>query len=502
MFRFLGHRSDESALILLEKDGRERISNWNDYQDKALAAASALYQNGVRNGDFVAVIALNLPESFIVMLGIILLGAVPVPINVPLIKELGQKDLKFILNDCRPKLVLANGCLAKYLPDIEHRVLEIFLEPKYSRLDNPKSSWQNNELLIMPYTSGTTGGPKGAMLSTGNITDRVDAIVRELSVSSSERVLSYLSLGHISELVATFLGQLQAGYRVYFTEHIKDIVENREKFRAAFPSVLQKVQPTVFLAVPKVWTNFRKEIERKTRFIPFNLSRRGLIHDHIVKKIKQRLGFEKTRCFVSAGSLFSQEDANFFAKLEIDIDDIYGQTETGGPLTINGKVVGNTSVLLGKDGEILVKGPNVMLGYFNRPEATAEVLKEGVYHTGDTGIVLCGGRLGDGYKNAQTEFVSPEKIEEREESIRKIEGVDEAIVCGEGKPYDVALVFSSNPSEKLRRKLKVEITKIGQGMYRVRKFLLVNSRELELTPTLKVKRKKMLQKFQKEIDEL
>lgn len=510
MFKFVGHKSSEPALILLEKDGEEITYTWRDYHTEALKAANGLSLKGVKSGDFIAIIALNLPESFFVLLGTILLGAVPVPINVPLIKEPGQKDLKAILNDCQPKLVLTNQCLSQYLPDINHRTFEEIIQADVFAF--PKWKLQDDELLIMPYTSGTTGGPKGVMLNYGNITNRVEAITNELKISSSERLLSYLSLGHISELIATFFGQLKNGYRVYFTEYAVEVVRDREKFRQAFPSVLQTVKPTVFLAVPKVWINFRKEIEGKIKYIPIDLGKRGFLRDRIVKHIKKRLGFNETKHFISAGSKLSLEDGHFFSCIDIYIDDIYGQTETAGPLTFNGKPIGDTSVMMGRDNEILVKGPNVMLGYFNKPEANKKVLENGVFHTGDVGIwpqvddfcfqVLYGGRLGDGYKNAQGEFVSPEKIEELEEAVRKIDGVDEVIVCGENKPYNIALVFSSKPSRQLHQKLEAEITKIGQGMYKIKKFLLIDSKELELTPTLKVRRKAMLKKFEKEINKL
>lgn len=507
MFRFAEHKGSETALVSLGKNGKETIYTWSDYHTKAFRVANGLCLKGVKGGDFVAIIALNLPESFFVLLGTILLGAVPVPINVPLVKEQEQKDLKAILKDCQPKIVLANKCLSQYLSNISHLTFEEILTSNI--LSFPKKIWQNDDLLVMPYTSGTTGGPKGVMLSYGNITNRIDAITEELKISSSERIFSYLSLGHISELIATFFGQLKSEYCVYFTEYTKDVVENRERFRKAFPSILSTVRPTVFLAVPKVWSNIRKEIENKTKYLPIDLGQRGLVRDILVDRIKKRLGLDETRHFISAGSKLSPENKLFFAKLGIHIDDIYGQTETAGPLTINGRVVGDASVMAGEDDEILVSGPNIMQGYFDNPEVTDKVLKNGTYYTGDVGIwksyednksVVYGGRLNDGFKNSQGEFISPEKIEELEEAIRKIGDIDEAIVYGADKPYNIALIFSLKPSEELRQKIEAEITKIGHGMYKIRRFLLINSMELKLTPTLKVQRKVMLKKFENQIN--
>lgn len=493
------------ALTLIKTDGSRVDHTWDDYARRSADVMKAIYHHGVRKGDFVVVIALNLPESFFVLLGIMALGAVPIPINVPLIKEPGQKDLKSILNDCKPKLVLANECLDEYLKDIGHLSFENILSGGQN--DNPlvrDAGWPElNQLVIMPYTSGTTGGPKGVMLTSENIANRVDAIVNELGISSEERMLSYLSLGHISELIATFFGQLSARYRVYFTEYAREVVRDREKFRQAFPTVLQAVKPTLFLAVPKVWVNIRREIEQKTRYIPLNLGRRGFFRDIIVDRIKKRLGFDETKHFISAGSKLSTQDKRFFSKLGIYIDDVYGQTETAGPMTLNGKPIGETTITVGKDDEILVRGSNVMIGYYGKVKATAKVLENGIFHTGDAGIIdpegqiYYGGRLSDSFKLAQGEYISPEKIDELENEIRKISGVDETIVCGDGKPYLVALVFTSKTAAELRN-----ITNVGQGIYNIKKFLAVDPKELELTPTLKVRRRLMLKKFESQINSL
>lgn len=506
MFGFKRYPTPETALVLLKTNGEQIKYSWSDYYSKSLSVANELQKRGVKPGDFIAIIALNLPESFFALRGTILTGAVPVPINVPLVKEPGQKDLKSILSDCRPKLVLANQCLDKYLSGTDHLSIEDALEA--GQFAWTKKVWHKEDLLVMPYTSGTTGGPKGVMLSFENIFDRVKAVTEALNITYTERLLSYLSLGHISELIATFFGQIKCGYQIYFTEHAKDIVEDREKFRKAFPSVLQAVKPTVFLAVPKVWINMRKEIEHKTHHIPVNLAKPGLIRNLIVKKIRDRVGFNRAKCFISAGSKLSGEDRQFFAGLDIFIDDIYGQTETGGPLMLNGKVLGKASVILGKDEEILVAGPSVMLGYFNNSEATNKVLENGSFHTGDAGVmdaegkVFYGGRLGDSFKLAQGEYISSEKIEELENETRKIKGVSEAIVCGDGKPGLLAIIFSANPSLELEKRLASEVPKIGQGIYNIKKFMVADPKELELTPTLKVKRRAMLKKFENEINSL
>lgn len=506
---------NNTALVLINKNGSTKTYSWLHYSNKAKHASQALIHFGISKGDFVVVAAPNLPESFFVMLGIIAIGAVPVPINIPLLKEPGQKEFRHILNDCRPKLVLASSCLSKYLTDTEHTTFEgLLLRGSFiqeSADDKIREAETNpDKLLIMLYTSGTTGYPKGVMLSNKNISDRVEAIIKELRVTRQERIFSYLSLGHISELIATFFGQLGGGYTVFFSEYSGEILENREQFRVAFPGILQTVKPTIFLAVPKVWENMRKNIEKKTRFLPIQLNCRGIINNFVVRAILKKIGLSRTRIFVSAAAKLSTEDHEFFASIGMHIHDIYGQTETGGPLLLNGKPIGATFVTISRDPnrEIMVTGQNIMLGYYNNKTATEKVLDGGIYHTSDIGRIgpdgriFYAGRLGDKVKNAQGEFVDPEKIEELENEIKQIRKVDEVVIFSEGKPRPVALIFSSKPNRDMELSLKKLLPQIGQGFYKIDSFLLVNSNLLELTPTLKVRRKAIFIKFEKEIEKL
>ena len=512
MFKFIGQKENKPALILLTKDGREIVWSWNEYYEKALIAAHSMRLKGVRESDLVAIIPLNLPESFAVMLGIILLGAIPVPINPRIVKEPGQKELKAILDDCNPQMVLVNECLEKHLEDTPCMSLETLLNSDQGRLIQPKTKFWEKEPFIIPYTSGTTGGPKGVVLGAGCVFDRVSSILKELDTEPSERILSYLPLGHISELVASFFGQLQGGYCVYFTEHIKDIVDNPKSFRTAFPRVLQKIRPTAFLAAPRVWANFRTEIRRIIRFIPVNLNRRGLVRYFLAKKVRRGLGLSMARVLISAAAKLSTEDREFFASLGMHIYDIYGQTETGGPLLLDGEPIGNTYVIVGRDEhrEIMVTGQNVMLGYYNNKTETEKVLDGGIYHTDDIGRIdpdgriFYAGRLGDRVKNAQGEFVDPEKIDELESQIRQIPGVGEVAVYVESKPYPVAIIFGAAPFEELRHELEKSLPIIGGGFYRVKNFMIVDISELELllTPTFKLKRKAVFDKFKEAIERL
>ncbi|MEX1063857.1 MAG: AMP-binding protein [Candidatus Paceibacterota bacterium] len=545
----------EDALILIKANGRKEYYTWEDYIEMAIYMAKGLEKEGVKSGDRVAFIPLSLPESFFALLGIMLIGAIPVPINAPLVKEEGQVDLKKILADCQPKLLIIPACLEEYLTDIDdyafndetlaagcewydgqkdyrHGIFllnptKIKLEVSGHLVDKIGTPWsemdwpmlimpygwkyvpkETADVLIMPYTSGTSGDPKGVMLSHENISAAVEAIGEELAVSDKDRILSYLSLGHISDLIATFFCHLRFGYKVYFTEHAREVVKDREKLRKNFPAVLRKVKPTVFLAVPKVWINFKKQIETKFK-LPMPRSWKHWL-------IKRALGFGEVRHYISAGAKIGINEKVFFADMGIVIEDVYGQTEAAGAVTIDGKIIGKGWVGLDpKTGEITVAGPNVMLGYWGRKEQPLSKFgNSNSYRTGDIGTQIGNrfnyvGKIGKGVKLAHGEFVTEAQIEQLEYTIRNIDPrIEEVVVCGDNKPYLVALVFIADLARKLEvdetlyTTLALAIEQAGEGIRKVGAIEILDSKQLEQTPTLKTRGEVVVKKFHDLIDRL
>lgn len=549
-----GPAERQTALVLLSKDHYMAVRySWEEYLANALAIARALQKsNLIKPGqeNFFAVIGLNRPESFFALLGIIMAGGVPVPINVPLLKEQPEQlELEAILANCQPLKVLASQELICHLAKIDdHRPVKSFEELLYAGGSQRESQtaeparWlppktphgvlleiellphrNSSDLLIMPYTSGRTGEPKGVMLSSNNVLDRVSAITETLAVTPQDHVLSYLSLGHISDLISTFFSQLRVGYSVFFTDHAYDIVFNREKFKSEFPAVLQAVRPTLFLAVPKIWKNIQREIDKQLpKHIPTKWLRGQVV--------RHKLGLDQTRHFISAGAALDHETINFFEGLKMPILDIYGQTETAGPLLLDGQVIGDASVSISPvNGEIEVSGACVMQGYYRNPSATALALERLSTHpsspfflkTGDKGEyftpsdtlerylrIAIKGSLNDGFKLSNAEYVKPEIIFDMEQTLRQIEGVEEAVVCGEGKDYLVAIIFTENnalkPDENtaLKEKITLTLSQIGEGFHRVKNFAILDKKEIVTTPTGKTKRMAIIKKFKDIIKEL
>lgn len=534
------------ALVLFKKNDEKVEYSWFEYKEKTLQAMEGLKARNLKAGESVVIIPLNLPESFFILLGAILMGAVPVPLNVMLLKEPGQKDLINILNDCQPKLIVSHTCLKSLLPEYCSLRPEFGLSmeqilaegkkalagqpagknnhPSPRRLEIPVSERNSQEVLIMPYTSGTEGELKGVMLSEKGVISSVSAAVKKLRITRQERMPSYMSMGHITELVATFFGQLYSGYTVYFTEEIEELIWNRDKFKEeVIPKFLKQVQPTVFPGAPKVYNGFRQKIQQRTRRIPVFVK-----NNRIFKKmLVNYLGFGSTRLFISAGSPIETAELNFFQSLGITIDDIYGQTETCGPILLNGFPIGQeVGVSIGPwNQEIMITTPSLMLGYYHNPKATLGKIREirelndsgsqekkvKVFYSGDAGVkgekgqIIFAGRLGDGGKGGNGEYYRATKLYGLENEVKKIAGVEEVIFIFEGKPHLSALVFHDpniHPFTKTHLEIQKRLPQIGEGMYKIKSFRLLDKKELIFTPTLKIKKGAVIARWQEVINKM
>ena len=528
------------ALVVVGSHGSHYPYSWKDYMLSAECVATAINHLGlIESGkeNFIAIIPLNLPESLFAMLGIIAAGGVPVPINPPLLKnDSGLAELEYILSDCRPKTVLVNQEIIfsehfqrTQLARDETKFFSIdFLISKGAELLNNGVGPPNygaekdmDDILIMPYTSGTTGMPKGVMLTHGNILDRVRASVEHFDISNRDRVISHLSLGHISDLIVVFFNHLAGGYTVYFSEYSQYSIDKPEFLKDNFQAFMQAVRPTVFATVPKVWKGLMDKIEEKLRIIPKPF--RPLAGALMKNKINKAIGLDKARLCISAAAPQSSEVVRYFSELDIYIQDVYGQTEVAGPVAINGSAIGDIRIDLkekeknGEEGsEILISGNAVMKGYYNNTEETSRRLVEYAgltfFKSGDLAKVMVNpvsgifdrfeflARSGDGYKMANGQFMSGICIRGLQCAIAalfpNILSETNILIYGEGKNYNVALVFvdfggSIEKQNELERKLTNQLHKIGEGYHMVTELkVLDRNKYLEVTPTEKVKRAK------------
>lgn len=409
------------------------------------------------------------------------------------------------------------------------------------------------------YTSGTTGDPKGVILSHRNIAANVTSAVIAFEIGPDDTALSFLPLSHVLERTGGFYAPYFRGATIAYAESLEAVSENlvevRPTMMVSVPRFFEKIYGRVFdtatagsvikrnlffwaLNVGKIHTKqaFDKRVSRVTR------AKYGVARRLVFSKLKAKTG-GRIRFFVSGGAPLSREIAEFFHAAGLPILEGYGTTETAPVISVNtfdntklgtvGRPIENVEVKIADDGEILARGPNVMVGYYKDTYLTTEAIKDGWYHSGDIGYID-----GDGYiiitdrkkdliVTAGGKNVAPQPIENL---LKTSKYVTQAIVIGNNRKFISALIVPnfenirafadairieySNDSDltihpRIIKKIEDEITRKSvhlAGFERVKKFVLLDKdftiEDNELTPTLKFKRRKIEEKHKAEIDAL
>lgn len=543
---------------------------WNavstqQFLDDSMEISKGLIALGVEPGDKVGIVSNTRYEWNVMDIGIQQVGA----IVVPFYPNISESDYKYIFNDAGIKLcVIADEELNTKISNIKSEIssLEhIFTMEKVSgakhwseiktagastdqslvqeRMDKVK----HEELATIIYTSGTTGNPKGVMLSHRNLLSNVEACIEPIPADQHSKVLSFLPVCHVYERMLHYL-YMYIGCSIHFAESLETIGDN-----------IKEVKPDVFTAVPrlieKVYDKIMAKgdeltgIKRKLFFWAVDLGNKydpagNSAMYNFKLKIARKLIFSKwqealggnVRAIASGSAALQPRLARIFLAAGIPILEGYGLSETSPVCTVNsfqrgirigcvGPVIDNVEVKIAKDGEILVKGPNVMLGYYNLPEQTAEVMKDGWFHTGDIGEFIEGkflkitDRKKEIFKTSGGKYIVPQAMENKFKESRFIEQI---MVIGESQKFPAALVVpcftfikdwaakkkiglgdGSNASiianEKVKARIDQEVNKFNEeyGNWEQIKCVELLENELsveggELTPTLKLKRKKIM----------
>jgi long-chain acyl-CoA synthetase len=557
-----------------------------EFRDSVRWLAEALHEMGVKPGDRVAILSENRPEWTISDFAILCGSAVSVPVYPTL---LGWQ-IEYILNDagtvaiicsnqeqldkvleirshvpclnniivCDPPASLAPGVIT-YKDALEKGRK---FEEKNGRawFDRSRASRTPADLATLVYTSGTTGNPKGAMLSHGNITSNVMAVREFVPFRAGDTALSILPLSHILERMIDYLYLFKGG-TIAYAENVTKVADNlgevKPEFFAAVPRLFEKMRARVLdnvaTAPPARQKIFKwalgiaeqrlpYRIERKP--MPFGLKLKSAVADKLVfSKIIARLG-GNVKYVVSGGAPLSAELAAFFIGAGVEILEGYGLTETSPVIAVNrpdarrlgtvGPIIPGVEVRIASDGEILSRGPHIMQGYWNNPDATAQAIdQDGWFHTGDIGEIDKDGflRITDRKKdiiiNAYGKNIAPQPLEAL---LKSSPYVGTPVLIGDGRKYLSALIVPN--FEKLEREapalgvevksreelvsndrikalIQSEIDRFNQNLDRqekIRRFALL-SRDFtieddEITPSLKVKRKNIDKKYKSTIDQL
>ena len=497
----------------------------------------------------------NRPEWFISDLAIMLSSS----ITVPAYTTYSERDYDYIINDCKPNVVFVssqeqynkikniikkNNFIKKIFSfenlDLDEdkylNINKLFLNLDYNDKNIPEVDLVRKDPACIIYTSGTQGNPKGVILSHGGILNNCEGaleILRPL-ISDQTRFLTWLPLSHSYEHTVQF-AQISVAAKIFYAESIEKLVKN-----------MNDCSPQVMTAVPRFYQNLYQKInstfnkatgiKKKLILKMLDLGSKKLnkqklsLYEKIVDSILEKLVRKKIKAqfggclktFVSGGGALDKEIGTFLNAIGLPTLQGYGLTETSPVVSCNpihdirvetvGPPFKGNEVKIAEDGEILVKGENVMLGYWNKQEETEKVLKDGWLYTGDIGIFENGylkitDRKKDILITPGGDNISPSKIENE---LVNSELIDQAIVYGDNKPYLVALLVLVDEKKNISEiQIKQEIEKINNNLGRIeniKKFFITDEKfSIEngmLTPTMKLKRYKIIQKYKNKFKNL
>lgn len=552
---FINYKKQKKDNILLTslKDNNNYFT-WEKtfHSIKKLSLEIKKYAN---KGDRCLLISENRPEWFITDLSVMLSEA----ITVPAYTTYAEKDYEYIIENCNPKLIFVSNqeqfnkvkeiikkksfinkifSFEELDADIDNyiNVNKLFSNLDYQDTNVPDLSIKRNDPACIIYTSGTQGNPKGVILSHGGILNNCDGALDILKplLSDQTRFLTWLPLSHSYEHTVQFV-QISVGAKIFYAESIEKLIKN-----------MNDCKPQLMTAVPRFYQNLFQKINasfKKTTGLKKSLILKMLelgtkkinkqsftileklidiILEKIVrKKIKSQFGGE-LKTFVSGGGALDKEVGIFLNAIGLPTLQGYGLTETSPVVSCNpiddirvetvGPPFKGNEVKIASDGEILVKGENVMLGYWNNEQETKKVLKDGWLYTGDIGIFENGylkitDRKKDILITPGGDNISPVKIENE---LSNSKFIDQSIVYGDNKPYLVALlVLSDDNINATQDQIQKEIEDINKNLSKIeniKKFFIINEKfSIEngmLTPTLKLKRYKIIQKYKNEFEKL
>ncbi|NQU12647.1 MAG: AMP-binding protein [Desulfobacteraceae bacterium] len=563
--------------------------SWGTYGEKAKYVGLGLLRLGLEKGDRVAIISENNPEWLFSDMGILAAGGVTVgiyPTDSPEQVEyvVGHSGSRFYIAEDEEQLdkilqVRENISHLGKIIVMDMEGLRHFKDPMVMSFDEllalGKEEDQHEpelferlirgprpgDLAILIYTSGTTGPPKGAMISHQNILSVMEMANEVNPGFEDDEILSFLPLCHIAQRTVSVFNPLQVPFIVNFVEELDTVPEN-----------IREVSPTVFFAVPRIWEKFysglvlrmrdSSRVEKLAFKWALNIGKR--VSDHrlsqsepplylsllfkladwtVLKNLKKSVGLDRARYLLSGAAPISPDLLKFYHSLGLDMREVYGQTENCGPTSIHyendvkfgtvGRALPRAQIKIAEDGEILLKGPHIFMGYFNDPEKTEETIVDGWLHTGDVGELDEDGHLiildrkkdiiiTSGGKN-----ITPSEIENQ---LKFNPYINDAVVIGDGRKYLTALIMiddenvmeyaqenrvpfttyaSLTRAPEVIKLVQREVDTVNKKFARVetiKKFRLIDIKltedDDEITPTMKLKRKFVNEKFKDAIESM
>jgi long-chain acyl-CoA synthetase len=581
MFRRQVATSQDSVAFRVKRDGEWTPISWNDYGAAVRRAAGGLLSLGIDRGDKVALISLNRPEWHEADLAVQSLGAVTVPIYV----TNSPPQVSYIVGHSEAMAMFCEnaGQVAKVLEkrrDLPNLTKVVVFDPEGVALDDFVMTWEAlltagdrhlgthpssvdehvaavkpQDLATFVYTSGTTGPPKGSMLTHSNVVWTCGSLGQILEAGPGDRRLSYLPLSHIAERMTSHFLQIFQGTETWFAQSIDTLRDD-----------LQACRPTIFFGVPRVWEKFyagltallgslpeeqREKAEQAVQLglkrveasqagisLPPELEEQYKMADAALFALARgALGLDQARAMISGAAPINPEVLRFFHAIGLPVAEVYGQTEDCGPTSINrpegirigtvGPPLPGVEVKIAEDGEVLVRGGNVGPGYYKDPEGTKALIdEEGWMHSGDIGEFDEAGylRITDRKKDliitAAGKNIAPQVIENM---LKYSPWISQVVVIGDRRPFLTALItldqekvtqFAEQKSiphkdfaalvrhPDIQQLVEVAVQEVNKDLARVEqvKRWIVLERDFlqehdEMTPTMKVRRKAINEKY-------
>ncbi|HSG67609.1 MAG TPA: long-chain fatty acid--CoA ligase [Bacteroidales bacterium] len=560
-------------------DGKWITYSAEDYIDLCTSVSYGLLELGLEKGDRVATISQNRPEWNMMDMGIAQAGLV----HVPIYPTISSAEQEYILNHCEAKvLCISDQMLLKKVKPVLSKVPSLKAVYTYNEIPDEKywlelvdlgksvaekqkpnlkaimGATRPEDLLTIIYTSGTTGNPKGVMLSHHNLLSNTLTSQPRLPIKHPERAISFLPLCHVYERMVNYIYQLN-GIGIYYVENLAKIGD-----------FIREIKPQIFNTVPRllerVYDNFIKKgkdltgVKKLIYFWAVKVAhqyknpgknkwwyerKQALADKLIFKHWRAGLG-GNIKIIVSGGSALQERLIRIFWAAGLPVYEGYGLTESSPVIAVNdprdysrvrygtvGPILENLEVKIAEDGEILCKGPSVMMGYYKDAEQTRETIRDGWLHTGDIGVLEDGlflritDRKKEIFKNSAGKYIAPQVIEN---ILKESELIEQAMVVGENEKFASAIIspnfdylhfwatkhkvhFDDNLDlcrnkeviSRLQKEINQANKRLGQ-VEQIKRFRLVcdswTPETGELSPTLKLKRKELFAKYEHILKEI
>ena len=545
-----GKQNPQSAFLEWLNPKNKKKFTWGQTSINIYKLAKIIKTN-IKDGDRCLLVSENRPEWLISDIAIMLANGITVPAYI----TYTEKDYKYLIEDCQPSVIIVSNKemhdKLKNIIDESAFIRKVITFEKIEKVNNKSkyldfdsiiknnlqesdkiknSSLKRNSPACIIYTSGTGGNPKGVILSHGGILNNLEGACEIMKPLIDKRpiFLTWLPLSHSYEHTVQF-AQIAVGAKVFYAEKIEKLLDN-----------ISEAKPTIMTAVPRFYQNLYNKINmnmKKAKGIKAKLIKatvdlgkkellkqkmnfseklmNSIVNVLVRKKVKKQFG-GNLKAFVSGGGALDKEIGEFLNAIGLPTLQGYGLTETSPVVSCNpihkikvetvGPPFQGNQVKIAEDGEILVKGENVMLGYWNKKEETAKVIKDGWLYTGDIGEIdpqdgylRITDRKKDIIVSAGGDNISPAKIENQ---LTNSPAIEQSMVYGDRKNYLVALIVPSKEFSDQKEKINEIVNEINNNLTlveKIKKFHLIDeSFSIEnglLTPTMKVKRNKVIAKY-------